>query len=232
MVDPNFPQDVAEFHEASGQLHGQAPRLLDGTLPYDTLLSHLKAAYVLTKLPSTSEGEVALRIGLILEEVAELIEAVRDGDLVQQLDAQLDIVYVTLGMGVTQGLPLNLGWEEVHRTNMNKVRGQPRDIGGKIQKPEGWVGPGAKLKELIERMRGIARPPFYASIPSEELVFDVEVLPSEVTPEVTPEEENDHARGTLQQDEQQEADADAEVGGESSSGSAGDGSGGGLYGKW
>jgi len=226
MLDPNFPQDVAEFHEAAGQPHGQAPRLLDGRLPYEKLIQYLQAAYVLTKLPSESEGEEALRVGLIIEEVVELVEALRDRDLVLQLDAQLDIVYVTLGMGVAQGLPLNLGWEEVHRTNMNKVRGGTIYIGGKIVKPAGWTGPEEKLDELIRRMQWVKQAPRYVEGEvvfgdttegvSPPPVFDVEVLPPEVTPEVTPEQENHDGTSNQQ--------ADGEDG-ESPAG-------GGLYGKW
>jgi len=218
MLDPNFAQDVREFHALSGQPHGPIPRLLEGCLPFEKILQHLQAAFVLTKLPSEAAGELALRVGLLIEEVAEYVEATRDRNLVSQFDAILDITYVNLGTGVAQGLPLNAGWEEVHRANMAKVYGDTVTVGGKIQKPAGWVGPETRLKVLIERLTPV--------------VLDCELLPPEVTPEVTPEEENDYARGTLppsgERGQAEEAAQDRPGAEEGGAGSAG----GGLYGKW
>jgi predicted HAD superfamily Cof-like phosphohydrolase len=85
-----------------------------------------------------------LQLKLLEEEIKELSDASRENDLVEFADAIADVLYVTIGMAVTHGLPLEEIFEEVHRTNMAKfVNGKPllRESDGKIMKPEGWTPP-------------------------------------------------------------------------------------------
>ncbi len=93
-----------------------------------------------------------MRVELLLEEVSEYLEAVRNKDLVSIFDALLDIIYIAVGTGVTYGLPMAKGWEEVHASNMAKlgIDGAPiyRED-GKVMKPAGWVPP--DLAGIVER---------------------------------------------------------------------------------
>jgi len=90
------------------------------------------------------------RIEHLEEEIAELKDALsvdnkNPGDLEEQADAFVDIIYIALGglieMGVTPGAVFN----EVQRANMEKVQGsvskRPGNIGFDAIKPEGWNGP-------------------------------------------------------------------------------------------
>lgn len=87
-----------------------------------------------------------LRIRLLLEEVAELAEAMGQDDLVGSLDALCDLRYLADGSTVSLGLQdvFMDAFREVHRSNMSKfwpggaVR---RDDDGKIRKPPTFSEP-------------------------------------------------------------------------------------------
>lgn len=57
---------------------------------------------------------VDLRVSLIGEEINELIDAVKDKNFTEILDALLDIQFVTHGMGTSFGLNLDRGFTVVH----------------------------------------------------------------------------------------------------------------------
>lgn len=82
---------------------------------------------------------------LIEEEVDELYQAIRDNDKVEQLDALIDILVVTIGAIHSMGAPAQLAWNEVMQTNFAKidpVSGKVRKReDGKVLKPEGWKPP-------------------------------------------------------------------------------------------
>jgi hypothetical protein len=63
-----------------------------------------------------------LRMHLLLEELSELASALEQHDEVGAFDALVDLLYVTLGAGVTWSLPLGPGFVEVQRSNMSKER--------------------------------------------------------------------------------------------------------------
>lgn len=67
-----------------------------------------------------------LRIHLILDEVAELAQALGECDRVEVLDALADLEYVTKGCALTFDLPLEKAFDEVHRSNMTKKRRDPK----------------------------------------------------------------------------------------------------------
>ena len=97
------------------------------------------------------EDLARFRIKFIEEELNEYIKAEAEGDIVEMLDALVDMVYVILGTAYLQGLPFNQAWDEVHKTNMAKVNAKPEDNARHstdIVKPEGWVPP--DLKSILE----------------------------------------------------------------------------------
>lgn len=88
---------------------------------------------------------------LIKEEVAELMAAHQLDDRVEQLDALIDILVVTIGALHSMGCYPEDAWNEVMRTNFAKVdpvTGQvTRREDGKVLKPEGWQPP--KLERYL-----------------------------------------------------------------------------------
>ena len=94
----NYIEKVADFHKIFG-----APIL-------DT-----------PKIPS--EDRATLRVSLLQEEINELKEAIANNDLVEVLDAFLDIQYVLSGAILEFGMQdvFNDGFAEVHRSNMSKA---------------------------------------------------------------------------------------------------------------
>ena len=85
---------------------------------------------------------------LIKEEFSELTVALMDADPVEQLDALIDILVVTIGAIHSAGYNAEGAWKEVMRTNFAKI---DKDTGkvrkredGKVLKPIGWVPPNLK----------------------------------------------------------------------------------------
>lgn len=62
------------------------------------------------------------RMWLMVEEIAELAEAMSRRDEVEMADGIGDLLYVALGVGVTLDLPCQDIFHEIHRSNMSKER--------------------------------------------------------------------------------------------------------------
>ena len=100
-----------------------------------------------------NELQYSMYIKLINEEHQELLEATLSDDRVEQLDALIDILVVTIGAIHSAGFDAEGAWKEVMRTNFAKV---DHDIGkvrkredGKVLKPVGWKSP-----ELAQFIKG------------------------------------------------------------------------------
>lgn len=84
-----------------------------------------------------------LRNSLLVEEIEELWQASRKGDIVEVADAITDILYILLGTACEYGVidKLEECWDLVHQNNMGKVHPDgtiKRREDGKILKPEGF----------------------------------------------------------------------------------------------
>ena len=92
-----------------------------------------------------SEANYKMYLTLIDEEHEELHEAVEANDRVEQLDALIDILVVTLGAIRAGGFDGEGAWKEVMDTNFAKIdptTGKVRKReDGKVLKPEGWKPP-------------------------------------------------------------------------------------------
>ena len=89
--------------------------------------------------------QYAMYVGLIDEESKELDVALANNDRVEQLDALIDILVVTIGAIHSMGADAEGAWKEVMRTNFAKI---DHDTGkvrkredGKVLKPVGWTPP-------------------------------------------------------------------------------------------
>jgi predicted HAD superfamily Cof-like phosphohydrolase len=82
---------------------------------------------------------------LIDEEHTELHEALEANDRVEQLDALIDILVVTMGAIRAGGFDGEGAWEEVMKTNFAKIDPETGKVrkreDGKVLKPEGWKAP-------------------------------------------------------------------------------------------
>ena len=91
------------------------------------------------------EANYAMYLELIQEEMRELVDAVADDDRVEQLDALVDILVVTMGAIRAGGFDGEGAWKEVMRTNFAKIDPETGKVrkreDGKVLKPEGWKAP-------------------------------------------------------------------------------------------
>ena len=90
-------------------------------------------------------------LGLIDEEYGELVDAVDADDKVEQLDALVDILVVTMGAIRAAGRDGEAAWKEVMDTNFAKIDPTTGKVikreDGKVLKPEGWTAP--ELSQFI-----------------------------------------------------------------------------------
>jgi predicted HAD superfamily Cof-like phosphohydrolase len=92
-----------------------------------------------------TDENIDLYYELIKEEYKEFLDAVEDGNNVEQLDACMDMIWVILGYCHMKGFDIKGAWQEVADSNLSKI---DKDTGkvlrredGKILKPEGWKPP-------------------------------------------------------------------------------------------
>jgi len=92
-----------------------------------------------------SEANYKMYLDLIREETDELEEAIIDNDKVEQLDALVDILVVTMGAIRAAGWDGEGAWKEVMDTNFAKINPDTGKVrkreDGKVLKPEGWSPP-------------------------------------------------------------------------------------------
>lgn len=98
----------------------------------------------------------ALRINLLSEELDELKEALKNADIVETLDALVDLQYVLDGTFLSFGLHNHKqkAFDEVHASNMSKLGedGKPirRESDGKILKGPNYFAP-----DLVQFIKNI-----------------------------------------------------------------------------
>ncbi len=97
------------------------------------------------------------RVKFLQEELDELKEALDAGDRTKAFDALLDLAYVAYGTALFMGVDSAqwaAGMRAVHNCNMAKVRvakaeDSKRGSAFDVKKPEGWIGPEARLEEIL-----------------------------------------------------------------------------------
>jgi predicted HAD superfamily Cof-like phosphohydrolase len=96
-------------------------------------------------------GMVAMKVGLIAEELDELREGIDNKDLVEIADALADLLYVVYGVGHLYGVNLDRCLDIVHTSNMTKLGEDGKPIyrdDGKIMKGPNYVPP--NLEEEVK----------------------------------------------------------------------------------
>ena len=103
---------------------------------------------------SFNELQYAMYVKLIDEEHQELLEATLSDDRVEQLDALIDILVVTIGAIHSMGADAEGAWKEVMMTNFAKVDKETGKVrkreDGKVLKPVGWTPP--NLEHYVKKI--------------------------------------------------------------------------------
>jgi predicted HAD superfamily Cof-like phosphohydrolase len=102
---------------------------------------------------SVNEAQYKLYCDLIHEEFNEEFKvALENNDRVEQLDALIDILVVTIGAIHSGGFNAEAAWKEVMRTNFAKIDTETGKVrkreDGKVLKPTGWVAP--SLEQFVK----------------------------------------------------------------------------------
>jgi predicted HAD superfamily Cof-like phosphohydrolase len=100
-----------------------------------------------------NEKQFDLYKNLIEEEFNELTTAELDNNRVEQLDALIDILVVTIGAIHSMGADAEGAWKEVMSTNFAKIDKKTGKVikreDGKVLKPEGWSPP--NIKDILKK---------------------------------------------------------------------------------
>ena len=100
-----------------------------------------------------NEDQYKLYLNLIKEEVEEHATAFASRDTVEELDALIDILVVTIGAIHSMGADAEGAWKEVMNTNFAKIDKETGLVrkreDGKVLKPVGWKAP-----ELAQFIKG------------------------------------------------------------------------------
>ena len=100
-----------------------------------------------------NEAQYKLYLDLMEEEWKELQVALDTGDRIEQLDALLDFIVVTIGAIHSAGFDGENGWREVIGTNLAKIDRETGKVrkreDGKVLKPVGWTPP--DLKPFVKK---------------------------------------------------------------------------------
>ena len=99
-----------------------------------------------------NKEQYSLYRNLIDEEVGELQDAIDANDKVEQLDALIDILVVTIGAIHSLGADAEGAWNEVLQSNLAKIDTLTGKVikraDGKVLKPQGWTPP--KLSPFVQ----------------------------------------------------------------------------------
>jgi predicted HAD superfamily Cof-like phosphohydrolase len=113
---------------------------------------HEKFARDLSDTPvMLARNQAEKRYMWMKEEIDEFLEA---GDITEQADAMVDLIYFALGTLAMMGVKPEKPFAIVHGANMAKLwgDGKPRyNADGKVIKPETWADPYPALKACVER---------------------------------------------------------------------------------
>ena len=143
---------VKAFTEAMGQPVGydlkkveEAHEYLQDAVPDDATEQEcwdaLATQGFTEKDAKEAQDLVELRLNLLSEELEEVAEAATVENLTKEL---ADLLYVTIGMAVTFGLPLVEVFERVHQSNMSKLGEDGKPIyreDGKVMKGPNYQPP-------------------------------------------------------------------------------------------
>ena len=100
-------------------------------------------------VPQLPDGNVqSLRVELIDEELRELKDGIKNGNVVEIADALTDLLYVIYGAGHSFGLDLDRCFAHIHNSNMSKLGEDGKPIyreDGKVLKGPNYWAPDLKL---------------------------------------------------------------------------------------
>jgi len=100
------------------------------------------------QVDGSTKEQYNMYVSLIEEEHKELKEAIAANDHVEELDALIDILVVTIGAIHSAGWDAEGAWKEVMSTNFAKIDKETGKVrkreDGKVLKPLGWTAPNLK----------------------------------------------------------------------------------------
>lgn len=148
---PSNFDDVVAFQKKFGLPVAEFPRLLPGAHEAVQALSAwslLKGAEdeLLGLRAFYQDDQFYGRIQMMVEELREMVDHARNGDMAGVFDSLIDLVYFAHGTAAMMGLPWQLGWDEVQNANMAKIRVQSHEESIRknkldVVKPAGWQPP-------------------------------------------------------------------------------------------
>jgi predicted HAD superfamily Cof-like phosphohydrolase len=117
-------------------------------------LRYFHAVFRVPRASLDDADAVELRKTLLFEEITEACDALDEGDLVGVAKELADSLVVIYGAAHVLGIPLDVVFELVHRSNMSKLdsRGEPiYRSDGKILKSDNYVAPEPFIAAVLRK---------------------------------------------------------------------------------
>ena len=151
--------DVCAFYAKMGFTAGKEipPNLSDDTKKWLRLVMEEFMETFRATLAHAPDDKTFIQIQFHLESALSACQVDKGDDQMEKLaeiaDGLVDLIYVSVGMALKLGIPLEEVWDEVHKINMAKDRKYVRPD-GKVVKPPEWKPPAIKtlLKEAERRL--------------------------------------------------------------------------------
>lgn len=129
----------------------------------EQVLEHLVLAQQVIRTYRHEDDQLWGRVQMMIEELAEFVEAARHQDLPGMADALVDLEYFALGTAAMMGLPHDEVFAAVHAANMAKVpcesSAESRRLNKlDVKKPADWRPPDVAglLRAAAERADAVA----------------------------------------------------------------------------
>lgn len=114
-------RDVRDFMRIAGQDLPLTPTIPEvSSASYFALIRCAASLSLAASQLQKDKSVTALRVRFLLEELAETLEGLTKGDVVEVADGLTDLLYVTIGAELAFGLPAGPLWNAVADSNLKK----------------------------------------------------------------------------------------------------------------
>lgn len=122
--------------------------LLTRAMVVGEIAAKLRRFAVETDGEHPEQARLLAHVGAVLEEAAELLDAVAERDNLKAIDALADLQYASATLGARLQYPVDQALEIVHRSNMSK-RATP-DTAGRAIKGDDYIDPKPELINALK----------------------------------------------------------------------------------
>jgi len=139
--------NARSYHALIGELIAAQPSLLPGNREEAAQMA-IELRKISSNFSCVAENKLVARAAMVVEELAEWIEAHIQEDLIEATDALADRLFLLMGDAVASGLPIEPAYEFVSQSNQTKLANKLSDSGKGVKGYE-YECPKKKIAKLL-----------------------------------------------------------------------------------